>query len=197
MKYLAKYWFVIAIAAFVGYSVLSNDGDNYVEDDIDLNKVLDVTVETLYQFNDATEAQAESDRNADAAFIGFAEALEVNYNAAEPVIYTERISVQPNADSSLMAYVEKNGNAEYDSGSEEALFLIEIDGENARIIASSRSGAINDHRFSGTGLLAGYLVGSMLTRQRAAGASPAHKTTRTAAQAARARAGSGSHSRGK
>ena len=197
MKYLAKYWFVIAIAAFVGYSVLSNDGDNYVEDDIDLNKVLDVTVETLYQFNDTTEAQAESDRNADAAFIGFAEALEVNYNAAEPVIYTERISVQPNADSSLMAYVEKNGNAEYDSGSEEALFLIEIDGENARIIASSRSGAINDHRFSGTGLLAGYLVGSMLTRQRAAGASPAHKTTRTAAQAARARAGSGSHSRGK
>lgn len=197
MKYLAKYWFVIAIAAFVGYSVLSNDGDNYVEDDIDLNKVLDVTVETLYQFNDATEAQAESDRNADAAFIGFAEALEVNYNAAEPVIYAERISVQPNADSSLMAYVEKNGNAEYDSGSEEALFLIEIDGENARIIASSRSGAINDHRFSGTGLLAGYLVGSMLTRQRAAGASPAHKTTRTAAQAARARAGSGSHSRGK
>ncbi len=83
---------------------------------------------------------------------------------------------------------------------EDLLFKIEIDGENARIIASSSSGAINEHNFSGTGLLTGYLIGSMLSRQGRAGVNTqalASKKPVTAATAARARAGSGSHSKGK
>lgn len=85
---------------------------------------------------------------------------------------------------------------------EDALFLIEVDGENSRVIATSRSGAVNDHHFSGTSLLAGYLIGSMLSRQSAAGVNKSalankQPVTAKAAASARARAGSGSHSSGK
>ena len=124
----------------------------------------------------------------------------VRRNAAkQPPLHTAPITVVPRGDASLLAYEEKTGNTQMDEG-DDALFLIEVDGENSRIIATSRSGAVNDHHISGTGLLAGYLLGSMLTRQRGAGVtskSLASKQPRTAQQAARSRAGSGSHSRGK
>jgi len=95
-----------------------------------------------------------------------------------------------------LAFVDSDTNGNFDDG-EDALYMIEVDGENSRVIATSRSGAVNDSRISGTGLLTGMLIGSMLSRQRASGANPASKKTQTAKQAARSRAGSGSHSRGK
>ena len=128
-----------------------------------------------------------------------ADTLSINYNSAEPKLYESQIGVSPQADASLLAYSDDNLNAALDE-QEEALFKIEIDGENARIIASGRSGEINEHHFSGTGLLAGYLIGSMLSRQGRAGVNTsalASKKPVTARAAARSRAGSGSHSKGK
>ncbi len=193
----------VVIAAVIGGIYFSDRGgeDNYVEDDIDLNRVLDVTVDTLYTYQKKLDS-AQGEPDADQAFLGFAEDLATDYNKAQPVIYDGTIGVMPQNDASLLAYDDANLNNDYDEG-ESLLFKIEIDGEKARIIASSRSGAVNDHSFSGTSLLAGYLIGSMLSRQSAAGVSSkslANKKTVSSKQAAanaRARAGSGSHSKGK
>jgi len=200
MKNLMQYGLIaVALGGFYLYGKFNDSDVSYAEDPIDLNAVLDVTVDTLYTYNDSLSAQDEAILNADSAFVGFAESLAENYNAAQPALYTSTIGVMPRADSSLLAYDDVNNNNELDEA-EDALFLIEVDGENARIIASSRSGAVNDHHFSGTGLLAGYLIGSMMSRQSLAGVNSstlAKKQPISSQQAAKARAGSGSHSKGK
>jgi len=170
--------------------------DNYIANDIDLNAVLDVTIDTIYSYEESLKGQV--DKNPDNAFIGFTEVLATNYNSAQPALHSTTIGTSPQNDASVLAFEDSNQNQQFDE-TENALFLVEIDGENSRIVASSQSGAVNEHRFSGTGLLAGFLLGSMLNRQKASGASSrvASKKPVTASQAARARAGSGSHSRGK
>jgi len=199
MKNLGQYVLIgLIVGGFYLYGKFTDDVD-YVEDKIDLNAVLDVTVDTLYAYNDQLSAMDEQAVEPDMAFAGFAKQLQVDYNAAQPALYESPIGVAPRSDASLLAYSDLNANSAKDEG-EDALFLIEIDGENARIIASSRSGAVTDHHFSGTGLLTGYLIGSMLNRQRMAGVtseSLSKKQPITARAAAKARAGSGSHFRGK
>lgn len=199
MRNLGQYAVIaIVLGGFYLYGKFTDD-TSYVDDDIDLNAVLDTTVDTLYNYNDQIAALDQETLDPDASFLGFAEALADSYNAASPALYEGTIGVTPRADASLLAYSDTNTNASLDEG-EDALFLIEIDGERARIIASSRSGAVNDHHFSGTGLLTGYLVGSMLSRQGLAGVtsgSLAKKQPVTARAAAKARAGSGSHAKGK
>ena len=181
------------IAAVIGYFYFSNSSES--NDEIDLNLVLDITVETLHTVSETVDENTDSEQ----AFETLAKALSVDYNKAQPALYTEYIGVDPRSDSSLLAYGDTNGNNNLDDG-ELALFMIEIDGENSRIIASNNSGAVNDHHFSGTSLMAGYLIGSLLTRQRGAGVnskSLASKQPVTSRAAAKARAGSGSHSKGK
>lgn len=196
MNNLIKYGLIAAVIGGI-YLYNNSGGLNYSEDDIDLNAVLDVTVDTLYSFEETIDADAQPD--SDQTFIDFSKELESNYNAAQPALHKTTIGVIPQNDASLLAYEDANQNQTMES-EEPALFLIEIDGENARIIASSRSGAVNDHHFSGTGLLAGYLIGSMLSRQRMTGVDTkklSGKQPISAKNAARARAGSGSHSKGK
>ncbi len=198
MKNLITYGLIaLAVGGYFLYNQSSDSG--YTEDDIDLNAVLDVTIDTIYTFQESLDAQDPDALNPDDTFVEFSEVLQDNYNAATPALHTAPIAVAPRTDASLLAYEDANGNNEQEE-SEPSLFLVEIDGENSRVIASSRSGAVNDHHFSGTGLLAGYLIGSMLNRQRAAGvntSSLANKKPVTARAAAKARAGSGSHSSGK
>jgi hypothetical protein len=188
------------IAAAVGYFAFNNlSGESYAEDSIDLSAVLDVTVDTIYAFEEKVGDGQQL--NPDETFIAFSEKLAENYNTAQPVLHTKPIGVAPKTDASLLAYEDLNSNKEMDQG-EDALFLIEVDGENSRVIATSRSGAVNDHSFSGTSLLTGYLIGSMLSRQTAAGVNKSQLAskrpmTAKAAASARARAGSGSHTSGK
>lgn len=189
----------IAVAVVGFYLWNNSDTPTYVEDDIDLNAVLDVTVDTIYAFQESLDGQDQDTLNPDNTFISFTEELQKQYNAAEPKLYDGAIGVSPQTDASVLAFDDANNSGEFEEN-ESALFLVEIDGERSRVIASSRSGAVNDHHFSGSGLLAGYLIGSMLNRQRAAGvtsSSLANKKPVTAQAAARARAGSGSHAKGK
>jgi len=198
MNTIIKYGAIAAVLAAVFYFIDSSD-KNYADDDIDLNIVLDATLDTLHIYQDTLNTQDQDQLDADRAFLGFSDALEMAYNNVQPPLYALPIAVSPQADSSLLAYEDKNANREQDQD-EASLFLIEIDGENSRIIASSGNGAVNEHHFSGSGLLAGYLIGSMLTRQRGAGVSSkqlASKKPVTAKAAAKSRAGSGSHSKGK
>ncbi|PCJ18483.1 MAG: hypothetical protein COB04_07180 [Gammaproteobacteria bacterium] len=227
------------IAAVVGgmlyYGGESNNSTT--QEEIDLNAVLDITVDTLYSFDEGLQGQqqyqsdyqdsyqddyaaqapaddttlasesasepssadAASSAKDDAIMADFSRTLQDNLNAAHPALYPTALGVVPRSDASLLAFDDANGSQSYDED-ETKLFIIEIDGENSRIVASSRSGAVNDHHFSGTSLLTGYLIGSMLARQRLAGVNPsrlANKKPATAKTAAKARAGSGSHSKGK
>lgn len=198
---------IIAGVYFAGSSDSDSKYDEIAANDIDLNAVLDVTLKTLQHVSDDLAAATPEGEEpvplegdaADQAFLKLSDSLTVDYNAATPALHDKPIAVSPQIDASLIAFEDLNQNRQKDAG-EDAVFMIEIDGENARIIATSRSGAVNDHHFSGTGLLAGYLIGSMLSRQRASGVDKsrlASKKTVTSQSAARARAGSGSHRAGK
>lgn len=194
MNGIAKYALIAAVIGGV-YVYSQNPGEEVK--DIDLNAALDVTVDTMHSYQASLDNKEGLD--SDQAFAGLAAQLAANYNTAQPPLHTAKISVHPNADASLLAYEDTNGSASVDDG-EKSLFLIEVDGENSRVLATSGTGAVNEHHFSGTSLLAGYLIGSMLGRQRAAGVSSsqlASKQPVTAKAAARSRAGSGSHARGK
>jgi len=187
---------LISKSAIIGAAALTTIlvGCGPSEPELDLSAVLDVTANTLDTY--AASLGDGTDIDPDDALIGLANELGTSYSAADPALYTGPVAVAAQADASLLAVHDANNNQEADMD-EDPLWMIEIDGENSRLIATSKNGAIGEHRFSGTGLLAGYLIGSMLTRQRAAGANPSSKQPRTAKQAARARAGSGSHSKGK
>lgn len=192
MNFLAKTVFVgtLTLPAF-----LAGCGPSAPE--TDLQAVLDITADTLYSYQDSNATRTDLDP--DAALVELADALGRNYNAAEPALHSSAVAVAAQQDASLLAVEDSNNNMQADEG-EDALWMIEIDGEKARIIATSKSGAVSDHGFSGTSLLAGFLIGSMLSRQRAAGVNPkalAGKQPVSAKQAARARAGSGSHAKGK
>lgn len=197
MNGIAKFALIAAVLGGVYvFSGNSNRAGN-VADDIDLNRVLDVTVNTLHSYQAGLEGKEELDP--DKTFIGLASKLQTNYNAAQPPLHKTHMGVVPRKDASLLAFEDVNRNKAVDEG-ESALFLIEVDGEQSRVIATSSNGAVNEHHFSGTSLLAGYLLGSMLSRQRAAGVTSsqlASKKPVTAKAAARTRAGSGSHARGK
>lgn len=161
---------------------------------IDLNNVLDITLNSLTQYESTTSI----DSNEDQIFEEFARTLASDYNYAQPPIYVGSIGVVPEKDASLVAFDDKNNNTVRDSGENE-LFKIEIDGQNSRIIASTQSES-SDHGFSGSGLLAGMLIGSMLNRQRSAGVDTnklASKQSTDSQSSAKSRAGSGSHSTGK
>lgn len=218
---IIKYGLIAAVLG--GVYFLGDSGSDSTANDIDLNAVLDVTVDTFHSYQEELNVQessgeldkliqglvvepveGEQQPTADElksgyAFQGIAKALATNYNRADPALHTTKIGVSPQNDASLLAYEDLNDNQQRDQG-EDAIFMIEVDGEQQRVIATSRSGAINDHHFSGSGLLTGYLIGSMLSRQFGAGVSPksmASKKPVTAKAAARSRAGSGSHSKGK
>jgi hypothetical protein len=191
-----KYGLMAAVLGGVYLYSSNNSSPSFVEEEIDLNLALDITVDTLHSYSDSLGDQKPE---GDAAFLGFAETLGTNYNLAQPPLYKEQIGVSPQADASLMAFSDTNMNRTWEDG-EAILFKIEIDGEQSRIIASSNSGAVNEHHFSGTSLLAGYLIGSMMSRQRGAGVTSkqlASKKPISSQAAARTRAGSGSHSTGK
>ena len=168
-----------------------------------MKRVLDITEDTIQSYQDKLETTGETDQtDADAAFAGLADELATNYNTAMPALYSSTLGVAPQQDASLLGFADSNSDGSY-SSNEEGLFKIEVDAENGRLISSSRTGEVTEHGFSGTGLLAGFLLGSMMNRQRAAGVNTSQLANKkpvsaAAAQAnARSRAGSGSHSRGK
>ncbi len=210
MKRLLIYGVIILVGAGIYFSSNNNSSnkgstpkDSLVVSDIDLNRVLDITLSTIERV-DAQSANLSGDPNAgDKLFFILADELSNSYSSATPKLDKQTsgaIGVQPNNDGSLLAFQDKNtnGNWEPDTGNEDAIFLIEIDGQNSRIIATSRIGEVNQAGFSGSGFLAGMLIGNMLNLQNRAGQTQAVSNKKpVSAQQARARAGSGSYRVGK
>lgn len=161
----------------------------------DLDRVLDVTADTLYNFEQSGMARDGSSVDE------FANVLQKNMRAANPQVHPGPIGLAANADGSFTGYYDKNDNQQRDSG-EKDLFKVEIDSEKERLIASDTNGYVRDHSFSGSGLIAGMLIGSLLSRQRAAGVSPSSLSNKSAMSkssysSARTKSSSGSHTRGK
>ncbi|PCH80905.1 MAG: hypothetical protein COB90_06445 [Hyphomicrobiales bacterium] len=123
---------------------------------------------------------------------------------AEPRISDAPVAVDILADASFLGYADVNDNLILDEG-DTKLFTVEIDSQNERLIASDGSGNATHTGFSGTGFLAGMLIGNMLTRQRSAGVKPGSFNNRTStprsayksSSSARSRVRSGGLSGGK
>jgi hypothetical protein len=186
---------------------------------INLNRVLDVMKSTLKEM-DAKGGGAKIDPKDTAAvqkyMNDFNTAFAKNLNAAK--LMKTPIGTKVEREGSILGFTDKNKNMQLDYGrGERRLFRVEIDKPKNRLIAADlQRGYYRDsgYHFSGTGLLAGMLIGHMLSRQSAAGLSSSRYTNsrmsprnyhsgavsraRAAARArARSRSRSGSFSRGK
>ncbi len=162
---------------------------------VDLDRVLDVTAASLDRFENGTEKTSDA-----AAMDRFAKTLQTDMNQANPKIHSQPIGIALKEDGSIQGYNDENANSIKDSGEIE-LFKVEIDSEKNRLLASSGED-VRDHRFSGTSLMAGLLIGHLLSRQRGAGVNPKSLSnkqamSKTSYSNARSRSGSGSHSSGK
>lgn len=168
----------------------------------DLGVVLDRTEFAMSQYEDFVQEKGVETLSDD--HMGeFTEFLAVVLNT-EPRFYEKTIGVELQPDASILGFNDDNANLLKDEG-EARLFTLEIDGENARLIATDESGRGTHSGFSGSGLLTGMLLGSMMSRQSAAGVRPGAfnnraTTSRTAYKApssARSRSRSGGFSVGK
>ena len=199
---MVKVFFALAVVGG-GIFLYNSSSDTSVSGpdptDIYLGRVLEITVDTIVKTDEEIKMMPEDARNGDKPFLLLSQKLASAYNSAIPSLAAEQIAVSPLVDASLLAYEDINQDDNFDED-EDALFQIEIDGQNSRVIATSAVGAVHDRAFSGSGMLTGFLLGNMLSRQSAqgatAGVSQKKKVSGTQARA-RARAGSGSHSIGK
>lgn len=144
----------------------------------------------------AKEFENTADVNESNAMDKFAAKYSSGLNSAQPPISANPIGVQSQANGALLSFDDVNSNGIQDAG-EKDLFMMEVDSENNRLVASTE-GESRQSGFSGSGLLMGMMIGNMLSRQRATGTNPAaRKATTRGTASARSRSGSGSHSRGK
>ena len=192
---------VIAVIAFVIFGPKNES----VAPGVDLNEVLNVTADTITGY----DRQATADGQKSESMEGFREQLQTAYNTAQPPLSSQPVGVDFRSDGAIVGYADPNGSASKDSG-EEQLFTVEIDSEKERLIATDTSGQSQGHGFSMGGMLTGFILGSMLSRQSSAGVSKSSLAGRTmtsksaytssraaATSSARSRSGSGSHRSGK
>lgn len=163
----------IAIAGFVAYSVFLGDRG---EQTADLGQVLDRTEFALvnYQgFLSENEVAEPSEEQVKEFTLFYTAVLN-----ADPRFYDKPLGLSVQQDASFLGYADANGNGVQDND-EGKVFTVEIDEENKRLIATDVAGNSTGLRFSGTGFLAGALMGHFLSRQRAAGVSKGAFNNRT------------------
>ena len=174
---------------------------------LDLQKVLDLTVPVIVQNAEESakitpKTDEEKEKFSSMYFLKTAMDLAKVYNSSNPKIYEDNLDVFPATTGALVAYEDINKNRIQDE-SEKNIFFIDVDGENSRIIATSRIGASDNAGFPAGALLGGYFLGRMLTMQSnfpntKNRVNNSQKTSpKQAMSNARARAGSGSHRAGK
>lgn len=201
MNWLSKVFMGVLIVG--GITGCSDDGtpksNSPVSSNVDLNRILDVTVNEIVSFESVFGDQLKQMGEPDLALITFSEALQVAYNEASPALHTSSVAVAPLVDATLLVVEDSNRDGQVQEN-ENTVWQIEIDGQNSRVIASSWQGEVRDSNVGGMGgFFAGYLMGSMLNRQSVHGSpsSIAQKRSAPPQYSARSRAGSGSHFRGK
>ncbi|CAM2010482.1 hypothetical protein [Acanthopleuribacter pedis] len=181
---------------------------------IDLNKVLDVMTATIDSFADQKVEGAEEGANAEEVLAAAASDNQVvsseflatyTKNLNEAKVMSTPVGTLMRPDGAIEGFQDSNADGKKDSG-EQQLFTVEIDVERARLIATDTQNSY--HRDSGFhispgSIFMGYMLGSMLSRQRASGISPSRYSNMkmsprnyhsSAVSSARARASGGSRS---
>ncbi len=171
---------------------------------VDLDRVMKITTQSMQQYEQTNLSGVEGKMD-DLAMAQFSRDLADDLRMAQPPLYTGPIGIAVANDGSIQGYNDRNGNYLRETG-EEDLFKIEIDSQNNRIIASN-DGVVREQGMGmGGGFMMGMLMGSLLSRQSAAGIRPGafnnkratpKPRARSSFGSARSRAGSGSFSSGK
>ena len=170
----------------------------------DMNRALDVASTTMTTMDQTTSSTNTTITN-ETAMNDFSKKYAEKLNNDPKLAHYKPIGVVPESDGSFSAFTDKNNNQIKDAD-EKAIFKVEADAKNGRLVASNEAGvAEQEHSFMGGGFFMGMLMGSLLSRQRTTGANPAaRKATprkssgfRKSAPSSRSRAGSGSFSSGK
>lgn len=178
---------------------------------VDLDKVLDIMANTLDslantsiddvvvdQSTVAVDAIAPEQQNPEYEQL-FLTTFESNLNAAQ--LISDPIVAAMKADGSVTGTNATNGKE---------LFTVEIDAETNRLIATDTQNSYRrDRGFPVGGIFMGYMMGSMLGRQRAAGIAPSrfsnmkmnqkgyYKSASASRAGARSKSGSSSFKSGK
>ncbi len=190
---VVKYGLIgLAIVAYLGYSSLQGSKPSSA----DLGNVLDRTdfALTNYQVSNAEGDVDEAEMEMFTSYL-------TDVMNASPAFYQGSIGMSLGADAMFTGYQDANQNKVRDSG-EENIFTVELDVENERLIATDVSGNAVHHRYSGSGLVTGLLIGRLLSRQSAAGIrrgsfNNRRTTSRASASGARSRSRSGGSRSGK
>ncbi|MGH1420460.1 MAG: hypothetical protein ACRBEQ_01465 [Hyphomonas sp.] len=157
----------LAVAGFFGYQAINKAANPQTAD---LGQVLDRTEFAIETYEEHAKSNASSTTLSDSQVEEFGMFLAEVMNT-EPRFYDDQLGMKVQEDALFLGFKDSNANGIQDSG-EKKVFSVEIDAENQRLIATDETGESVGHRFSGTGILTGYLIGSMLGRQRAAGITP-------------------------
>ncbi|WP_162617693.1 hypothetical protein [Yoonia maritima] len=181
---------ILGVIGFVAYSFLSGTKS---EQTADLGQVLDRTEFALNTYqgyltdNGVTEAS-------DAELTEFT-AFYTDVLNADTRFYDTTLGLSVMEDATFLGFADENANRIQDEG-EGKVFTVEIDEANNRLIATDLAGNSSGLRFSGTGFLAGALLGNLIGRQRAAGISAASFNNRTVSPRSSYRAPSSARSGG-
>jgi hypothetical protein len=155
----------VAIIGFVGYSIFFGDSS---EQTADLGQVLDRTEFALNEYQGHLGDQGVTEVSEDQ--IGEFTQFYTSVLNSEPRFYDASFGIEVQSDATFMGFADANSNGVQDAD-EGQVFTVEIDEENNRLIGTDVAGNSSGLRFSGTGFLAGALIGSLIGRQRAAGVS--------------------------
>jgi len=185
-----KLFGIFAILAFVAYSTFFK-GDR--EQTADLGQVLDRTEFAVNRYQQYLDKKG-FDQASDDQLQEFSLYLTGTLNT-DPRFYGKPFGIALLQDGKFLGFADENTNDVQDDG-EGDVFTIEIDEANRRLIATDIAGNSAGTHISGTGFLAGALIGTMLNRQRAAGITPASFNNRTVTSRASYRAPSSARSGG-
>jgi len=180
----------IAVVGFIGYSVVSGSSS---EQTADLGQVLDRTEFVLTEYQGYLGENGITDVS-DQQMAEFTEFYTVVLNS-EPRFYDKTLGLEVMPDAMFLGFADANGNGVQDTD-EGKVFTVEIDEANRRLIATDVAGNASGLQFSGTGFLAGALIGSLINRQRGAGITPASFNNRNATPRSNYRAPSSARSGG-
>ncbi|WP_411892611.1 hypothetical protein [Yoonia sp. SDW83-1] len=164
----------IAVVGFIGYSVVSGSAS---EQTADLGQVLDRTEFVLTEYQGYLGESGITDVT-DQQMAEFTEFYTVVLNS-EPRFYGKTLGLEVMPDATFLGFADENANGVQDTD-EGKVFTVEIDEANRRLIATDVAGNASGLQFSGTGFLAGALIGNLISRQRGAGISAASFNNRTA-----------------
>jgi len=159
----------IAVLGYFGYSAFKDSRPQTA----DLGQVLDRADYALtnYQVADAESEITDEQMEGFTSFMG-------DVMNAQPVFYDGALGMELKEDAVFLGFADANANRVRDSG-EKDVFKLEVDTENSRLIATDMAGASVHHRYSGSGIITGLLIGNLLSRQSRAGVSRSSFSNRT------------------